>query len=113
MRLTAGSYVSLFGDSGVTPRPSFGSVCACPSPDVGADVAAVRAPRVAVSGSGGRSRKDQRPPTPRGGPIVGLALPEMDKAGAPGLNGLAAPQAPAVDEVSWTVHFSGAAAAEA
>jgi hypothetical protein len=37
----------------------------------------------------------------------------MDKAGAPGLNSLAAPQAPAIDEVSWTVHFSGAAAAEA
>jgi hypothetical protein len=37
----------------------------------------------------------------------------MDNAGAPGLKSLAAPQAPAIDEVSWTVHFSGAAAAEA
>jgi hypothetical protein len=60
---------------------------------------------------------DRRPyRLPRGGGVVGLDRRELDDAGGAVLalsNSLLAPQAPAIDEVSWTVRFRGAAEDEA
>src|ERR1700738_4269188 len=113
MRLTGGSYVSLFGDSRVTPRPSLVAFVHVHRRMSARTWRPLGRPAWLSRGAVDDLGKISDQATPRGRPIVGLSLPEMDMAGAPGLNSLAAPQAPAIDEVSWTVHFSGAAAAKA